>query len=104
MISLHQLLKSAVKQDASDLHILSGSPPVLRVSGRIVRVKTAELSGEQTRNLCYSILTESQKSRFEATKELDFSFGVKGLARFRANLFVQKGGVSFVALTHVQFM
>ena len=96
MISLHQLLKSAVKQDASDLHIVSGSPPVLRVSGRIVRVKAPELTGEQTKDLCYSILTGSQKSRFEATKELDFSFGVKGLSRFRANLFIQKGDVSGV--------
>lgn len=96
MISLHQLLKSAVKQDASDLHIVAGSAPVLRVSGRIVRVKTGELTGEETKKLCYSILTESQKSRFEATKELDFSFGIKNMARFRANLFVQKGAVSGV--------
>lgn len=96
MISLHQLLKSAVKQDASDLHIVSGSPPVLRVSGRIVRVKTGDLTAEDTKKLCYSILTESQKSRFEATKELDFSFGIKNMARFRANLFVQKGAVSGV--------
>ncbi|MCB0407478.1 MAG: type IV pilus twitching motility protein PilT [Bdellovibrionales bacterium] len=96
MISLHQLLKSAVKQDASDLHIVSGSPPVLRVSGRIVRVKTEELTAEDTKKLCYSILTESQKSRFEATKELDFSFGIKNMARFRANLFVQRGTVSGV--------
>jgi twitching motility protein PilT len=96
MISLHQLLKSAVKQEASDLHIVAGSPPVLRVAGRIVRVKTGELTSEDTKKLCYSILTESQKSRFEATKELDFSFGIKNMARFRANLFVQKGAVSGV--------
>lgn len=96
MISLHQLLKSAVKQDASDLHVVAGSPPVLRVSGRVVRVKTGDLSTDETKKLCYSILTESQKSRFEATKELDFSFGIKNMARFRANLFVQKGAVSGV--------
>jgi twitching motility protein PilT len=58
MVTLQQLLKSAVKQDASDLHIVAGSPPVLRVDGRIVRVKTPELNSEDTRRLCYSILTD----------------------------------------------
>jgi twitching motility protein PilT len=96
MITLHQLLKAAVKQGASDLHIVAGSPPVLRVEGRIVRVKSPDLTSDQTRTTCYSILTDSQKSRFEATKELDFSFGIKGVARFRANLFFQRGAVSGV--------
>lgn len=96
MITLHQLLKAAVKQNASDLHIVAGSPPVLRVDGRIVRIKAPELTGEMTQNLCYSILTDSQKGKFEATKELDFSFGVKATARFRANLFYQRGAVSGV--------
>ena len=96
MITLHQLLKAAVKQGASDLHIVAGSPPVLRVDGRIMRVKSADLTVEHTREVCYSILTDAQKSRFEATKELDFSFGIKGMARFRANLFFQRGAVSGV--------
>jgi twitching motility protein PilT len=96
MISLHQLLKAAVKQGASDLHIVAGSPPVLRVEGRIVRVKSSDLSADQTKQICYSILTDAQKSRFEATKELDFSFGIKAMARFRANLFFQRGAVSGV--------
>lgn len=96
MITLHQLLKAAVKQGASDLHILAGSPPVLRVDGRIVRVKAEELSPEDSRKICYSILTDSQKARFEATKELDFSFGIKNMARFRVNLFFQRGSVSGV--------
>jgi twitching motility protein PilT len=96
MITLHQLLKAAVKQGASDLHIVAGSPPVLRVETRIVRVRSADLTAEQTRQICYSILTDAQKSRFEATKELDFSFGIKSMARFRANLFFQKGAVSAV--------
>lgn len=96
MITLHQLLKAAVKQGASDLHIVAGSPPVLRVESRIVRVKSSDLTAEQTRQICYSILTDAQKSRFEATKELDFSFGIKSMARFRANLFFQRGAVSGV--------
>jgi twitching motility protein PilT len=96
MITLHQLLKASVKQGASDLHIVAGSPPVLRVEGRIVRVKSTDLNADQTRQICYSILTDSQKSRFEATKELDFSFGIKSMARFRANLFFQRGAVSGV--------
>ena len=96
MINLHQLLKAAVKQNASDLHIVAGSAPVLRVDSRIVRVKSADLTPDQTRDLCYSILNDSQRSRFEATKELDFSFGVRSMARFRANLFFQKGAVSAV--------
>jgi twitching motility protein PilT len=96
MITLHQLLKAAVKQGASDLHITAGSAPVLRVNGSIVRVKSEELNSDDTRKLCYSILTDAQKSRFEATKELDFSFGIKGMARFRANLFFQRGAVSGV--------
>ncbi|HMN70121.1 MAG TPA: type IV pilus twitching motility protein PilT [Bdellovibrionales bacterium] len=95
-ITLHQLLKAAVKQGASDIHITAGSPPVLRVEGRIVRVKAGELNADDTRQLCYSILTDAQKSRFEATKELDFSFGIKSMARFRANLFFQRGAVSGV--------
>lgn len=96
MITLHQLLKAAVKQGASDLHIVAGSPPVLRVEGRIVRVKSPDLTADQARQICYSILTDAQKSRFEATKELDFSFGIKGMARYRGNLFFQRGAVSGV--------
>lgn len=96
MITLHQLLKAAVKQGASDLHLVAGAPPVLRVESRIVRVKTDSLTTEDSRKLCYSILTDAQKSRFEATKELDFSFGITGLGRFRANLFFQRGSVSGV--------
>lgn len=96
MITLHQLLKAAVKQNASDLHLVAGSAPALRVEGRIVRVKTEELSADDARKLCYSMLTDSQKSRLEATRELDISFSVTGLGRFRANFFFQRGAVSGV--------
>ena len=94
MITLLQLLKFATEQGASDLHIVAGSQPALRVNGRIVRVKTEALSKEQTRKLCYSVLSDTQKSRFEEARELDFSFDVKNLARFRANYFFQKSQVS----------
>lgn len=96
MITLHQLLKAAVKQNASDLHLVAGAPPVLRVETRVMRVKTESLTADDARKLCYSILTDAQKSRFEAVKELDFSFGITGLGRFRANLFFQRGSVSGV--------
>lgn len=96
MITLQQLLKASVKQKASDLHVVAGSAPLLRVEGQMVRFKSEVLTAEMTQSLCYSILTESQKSRFEATKELDFSFGIKDVARFRANFFWQRGAVSGV--------
>src|SRR5690606_16601078 len=96
MINLQQLLKTVVKQNATDLHLLAGAPPALRIDGRIVRVKSKELSPDDTRKLCYSVLTDEQKARFEQSKELDFSFGIKGMARFRVNLLFQRGAVSGV--------
>jgi twitching motility protein PilT len=96
MITLLQLLKLAAEQGASDVHIVAGSPPCLRVEGRIVRVKTNNLTPEDTRRLCYSVVSDQQKSRFEQTKELDFSFDVKDLARFRGNFFFQRNAVSGV--------
>jgi twitching motility protein PilT len=96
MITLLQLLKFATDQGASDLHLVAGSQPALRVNGRIVRVKMDPLNKEQIRKLCYSVLSDLQKSRFEESRELDFSFDVKNLARFRANYFFQKNSVSGV--------
>ena len=96
MASLLQLLKFATDQGASDLHITAGSPPALRVNGRIVRIKGEVLTKEATRKLCYSVLSDGQKALFEETKELDFSFDVKNMARFRANYFLQKGAVGGV--------
>lgn len=96
MINLQQLLKTVVKQGASDLHLVAGSPPALRIDGRIVRVKSRDLTPDETRKLCYSVLTDEQKAYFEEQKELDFSFGIKGMARFRVNLMFQRGAVSGV--------
>ncbi|MSP71786.1 MAG: PilT/PilU family type 4a pilus ATPase [Myxococcales bacterium] len=94
MANLHQLLKLMVEKGASDLHVTCGSPAQLRIDGQLIPLKTAPLTREDTQQLCYSFLTESQKHKFEEANELDLSFGVKGLSRFRANLFMQRGAVS----------
>jgi twitching motility protein PilT len=92
--NLHQLLKAMVEKGASDLHITTGSPPQLRIDGRLVPLKTPPLNPVDTKQLCYSILTDAQKHKFEEENELDLSFGVKGLSRFRANVFMQRGAVA----------
>ena len=94
MASLHQLLKAMVEKGASDLHITTGSPPQLRIDGELVPLKMAPLTPVETKQLCYSILTDAQKHKFEEDNELDLSFGVKGLSRFRANAFMQRGAVA----------
>jgi len=93
-VSLHQLLKTMMDKGGSDLHITAATPPVIRVDGELLPLKMAALSPSDCKRLCYSVLTDAQKARFEEENELDLSFGVKGLARFRANLFVQRGVVS----------
>lgn len=93
-VSLHQLLKTMMDKGGSDLHITAATPPAIRIDGEIVPLKLPPLTPADCKRLCYSILTDSQKARFEAENELDLSFGVKGLARFRANIYVQRGVVS----------
>jgi twitching motility protein PilT len=95
-LTLHQLLRAAVDKGASDLHITTGAPPQLRIDGALLPLKTPPLTPVDTKFLCYSVLTDDQKARFEQTMELDHSFGVKGLARFRCNLFIQRGAVAGV--------
>jgi twitching motility protein PilT len=95
-IGLPALLKTMVDQDASDLHITVGVPPEFRMQGKMVKVKTDPLSNQDTKELCYSVLTDAQKSDFEKNLEIDFSFGIKDVARFRGNLFHQRGGVAGV--------
>lgn len=98
-ITLQQLLKAMVDRGASDLHITNGSPPQLRVDGGMVPFKVAPLGPVETKQLCYSILTDTQKALFEEEWEVDLSFGVKNLARFRANVFMQRGSVAGVFRT-----
>jgi twitching motility protein PilT len=94
MANLHQLLKAMVEKGASDLHITTGSPPQLRIDGELVPLKMPPLSPVETKQYCYSILTDAQKHKFEEDNELDLSFGVKGLSRFRSNIFMQRGAVA----------
>jgi len=94
MASLYEFLKVMIDRGASDLHITAGSPPRIRVDGKLVPISDKPLTPAETKALCYSILTDSQKHRFEEKNELDLSFGVKGLSRFRANIFMQRGTVA----------
>jgi twitching motility protein PilT len=94
--SIQQMLKHMVELGASDLHITTGTPPQIRVNGKMTPMKMRSLLPSDTKNICYSILTEIQKRQFEEINELDFSFGVKGLARFRGNIFVQRGALAGV--------
>jgi len=93
-VNLQQLLKAMCEQGASDLHITTGSAPQLRIDGQLVPLRLNPMNGVETKQLCYSVLTDSQKMKFEEAQELDFSFGVRNLSRFRANLFMQKGAVA----------
>ena len=96
MPTLPELLKIVVDRDGSDLHISTNSPPQVRIHGHLERLPMTEMSPSDTKQLVYSVLTDSQKKRFEETLELDFSFGIKGLARFRCNVFNQRGAVGAV--------
>lgn len=94
MVNLHALLKAVVEKGASDLHLTIGSPPQLRIDGELVQLNTPPLQPAETKQLCYSVLTEAQKHRFEEENELDFAFSIRGLARFRGNIYMQKGAVA----------
>ena len=92
--TLHQLLKQMVEMGASDLHLTTNSPPMVRLDGRLLPLPYPPLSVAETKQVSYSVLTDNQKHRFEEENELDLSFGLKGMSRFRANVFVQRGAVA----------
>ena len=94
MIGMRELLEDMVARGASDLHITAGVPPKFRIDGTMVDSDLAAMAGEDTRRMAYSIISEEQKKNFENEKELDFSFGVQGISRFRANVFLQRGATS----------
>ncbi len=94
MAALYDLLKLMVERGASDLHITTGSPPRLRIDGKLIPIDYPVLTPSDTKALCYSVLTDAQKHRFEENNELDLSFAIKGVSRFRANIFMQRGAVA----------
>ena len=96
MTTLPELLQMTVQMDGSDLHVTTDTPPQIRVHGHLVRLEGPNLTPAETKQLAYSVLTDAQKKRFEETLELDFSFGIKRLARFRCNMFNQRGAVGAV--------
>src|ERR687890_620652 len=96
MATLPELLKTLVEHSGSDLHLTTQTPPQIRVHGKLQTLDLPPLGPAETKGLAYSVLTDSQKKRFEETLELDFSFGIRGLARFRCNVFNQRGAVAAV--------
>ena len=94
MISLRELLEIMAKKGASDLHLTVGAPPMIRVDGKLVKMDFDILTPEVTKKLAYSMMNEKQKLKFEENSELDLSFGIENLSRFRCNIFVQRGNVA----------
>ncbi len=102
MSNLRELLELVVKRKASDLHLTVGSPPQLRVDGKLVKMEAENLEPEDTKKLAYSIMNEKQRQKFEEKSELDLSFGIEQLSRFRCNVFMQRGNVA-VAIRQIPF-
>ncbi|MEF3280326.1 MAG: type IV pilus twitching motility protein PilT [Elusimicrobiota bacterium] len=97
-MDLMTVFKTAIELKASDIHITPGKPPLMRLKGDIVPITTDSIfTPEQTKSFIYSILSDSQKAKFEENWELDCSFAIKGLSRFRLNVFLSKNGVEAVA-------
>jgi twitching motility protein PilT len=96
MVSLEELLQLLVQRGGSDLHIAAGSPPRIRVDGKLLPTEFDTLTKEESQKLVYGVLSEDQIARFEKDYELDLSFGVDNLGRFRTNVFLQRGSVGAV--------
>jgi twitching motility protein PilT len=95
-MNLPDLLKTTLELKGSDLHLSIGSPPQVRVDGHLRRLELPELTPDILKTLAYSVLTDAQKKKFEETWELDMAFGLRGVGRFRCNVFNQKGAVGAV--------
>jgi len=93
-LTIHELLQITAERGATDLHITTYIPPRIRINGELVSIDYPALTPTETKSLIYSILTERQKKKFEENLELDFSFGIKDMGRFRGNVFMQKGAVA----------
>ena len=94
MVELQKLLELVIEKKASDLHITTGSPPQFRIDGKLMTFDPTILTAADTKRLCYSLLADAQRHKFEEDWELDFSFGIKGLSRFRGNIYMQRGAVA----------
>jgi twitching motility protein PilT len=92
--NLKELLETVVRDNGTDLHIVAGSPPMIRVNGSLFKRDTEPLSAQQATNICMSLMTEKHRKAFEHKNEIDFGFGVNGLGRFRVNVYRQRGAVS----------
>ncbi len=93
-LPLPQLLKIMIDEGGTDLHLTTNSPPIIRVHGTLRKIDHPILTPAETKQIIYSVLSDNQKYKFEESWELDFSFGIKGIARFRANVFMQRGAVA----------
>jgi len=96
MITLPEMLQKTIQSGASDLHLTTGSAPQIRVDGHLRPIEDQVLTAADTKRLAYSVMTDGQKHQFEEKWEIDFSFGIKDLCRFRANVFTQRGSVGAV--------
>ncbi len=94
MDDIRALLRYAVAQHATDLHLVVGAPPMMRVAGDMKPISKVPLGHEDTKDLCYSIMTPEQHASFERDFELDYSFQIEDVSRFRANVYFQRGGVA----------
>lgn len=102
MVTLRDLLEEMVKKGASDLHLTVGTPPQLRIDGKLTRTDHDVLTAETTMKLAYSIMNDKQRKKFEEKNELDLSFGLENLSRFRCNIFMQRGNMA-VAIRQIPF-
>jgi twitching motility protein PilT len=102
MVSLRELLELMTEKNASDLHLTAGVPPVVWIDGKLVKLEMDMLTPEMTKKLAYSMMNEKQRLKFEENSELDLSFGIENLSRFRCNVFIQRGNVA-VALRQIPF-
>jgi twitching motility protein PilT len=98
-MTVTQLLEELISRNGTDLHLTVGAPPILRIDGDLVPTNHEVLTPKMTKELIYSLLNDEQKKRFETTRELDLSFGIPNLSRFRGNVFMQRGAIAMAIRT-----
>jgi len=98
-MTITQLLEELISRNGTDLHLTVGAPPIIRIDGDLVPTNHEVLTPKVTKDLVYSLLNDEQKKRFETTRELDLSFGIPNLSRFRGNVFMQRGAIAMAIRT-----